>query len=132
MKHDLLFEIGAEELPASYVPPALEQLARGIAEGLVTLRLAHGAIRTFGRPRRLALLVEGVADRQSDLDEEAMGPAVRVAFDADGKPTRALTGFCAGKGVEVSAIRRLTTPKGEYVAVTVHQAGKAAAAGPTP
>jgi glycyl-tRNA synthetase beta chain len=125
--HDLLFEIGVEELPALYVPPALEQLSRGAAEGLAALRLAHGAIRTLGTPRRLALEVRAVADRQRDLTEEAMGPAVRVAYDAEGQPTRALLGFCSGKGVGVEQVRRVATPKGEYVAVTVHVAGRPAA-----
>ena len=127
MTHDLLFEIGVEELPAGFPGPALEQLARGAAESLTALRLARGAIRTYGTPRRLALEVRAVADRQADLDEEAMGPAVRVAYDAEGKPTRALLGFCAGKGVDVGAVRRVNTPKGEYVAVTVHLEGLAAA-----
>jgi glycyl-tRNA synthetase beta chain len=56
-----------------------------------------------------------------------MGPAAKVAFDAAGQPTRALLGFCAGKGVDPSAVRRVETPKGEYVVVTVHHAGRPAA-----
>ena len=123
---ELLFEIGVEELPASYVPPALEQLASGVRAGLESLRLGHGGVITYGTPRRLTVLVHRVEQRQSDLDEEAMGPAARVAFDAEGRPTRALLGFCAGKGVEASAVRRVETAKGEYVAVTVHHAGKPA------
>ncbi|MFM8560157.1 MAG: glycine--tRNA ligase subunit beta, partial [bacterium] len=97
MSRDLLFEIGVEELPAGYVPPALEQLERGVPH----------------------VVVRDVAERQTDFDEEAMGPAAKVAFDAEGRPTRALLGFCAGKGVDASAVRRVDTPKGEYVAVTV-------------
>ncbi len=126
MTRDLLFEIGVEELPAGYVRPALEQLERGVREGLLALRLGAGGIVTHGTPRRLTVLVHRVADSQTDFDEEAMGPAARVAFDAEGRPTRALLGFCAGKGVEASAVRRVETPKGEYVAVTVHHAGRAA------
>jgi glycyl-tRNA synthetase beta chain len=123
---DLLFEIGVEELPSSYVPPALEQLEREVRAGLAELRLAHGAACTRGTPRRLALEVEGLATRQTDHEEEATGPAVRVAYDAEGKPTRALLGFCQGKGVDPSAVRRVATPKGEYVAVTVKSTGRAA------
>lgn len=126
MSRDLLFEIGVEELPAGYVPPALEQLERGVREGLATLRLTAGATTTWGTPRRLTVLVRDVAERQTDFDEEAMGPAAKVAFDGEGRPTKALIGFCAGKGVDVSAVRRVETPKGEYVAVTVHHAGRAA------
>jgi glycyl-tRNA synthetase beta chain len=126
VSRDLLFEIGVEELPASYVLPALEQLERGVRDGLGTLRLASGEIATYATPRRLAIVVIGVDERQTDFEEEALGPAVKVAFDADGKPTKALLGFCAGKGADVGAARRVATPKGEYVAVTVKHVGRAA------
>src|SRR5262245_53870571 len=123
---ELLFEIGVEELPAGYVPPALEQLESEVRAGLKDLRLEFGGVVTHGTPRRLSVLVHRLGERQADLDEEAMGPATRVAFDAEGHPTRALLGFCAGKGVEPSAVRKVATPKGEYVAVTVHHKGKLA------
>ncbi len=126
MSRDLLFEIGVEELPAGYVPPALEQLERGVREGLEALRLGFGGIVTSGTPRRLTVVVHRVDERQADFAEEAMGPAAKVAFDAEGRPTRALLGFCAGKGVDASAVRRVDTPKGEYVAVTVQHTGKGA------
>ena len=126
MSRDLLFEIGVEELPAGYVPPALEQLERAVRDGLEALRLGCGGVVSHGTPRRLTVVVHRVDDRQSDFDEEAMGPATKVAFDPEGRPTRALLGFCAGKGVDASAVRRVETPKGEYVAVTVHHVGKGA------
>ena len=126
MSRDLLFEIGVEELPAGYIPPALEQLERGARAGLAELRLAHGAVRTYATPRRLALHVAAVEEKQPDLDEEITGPAVKAAYDAEGNPTRALLGFCQGKGIELTAIRRVQTPKGEYVAATVHRAGQKA------
>ncbi len=124
MSRDLLFEIGVEELPAGYILPALEQLEAGAAAGLDELRLAHGPVRTSATPRRLALRVEAVVERQPDRDEVVQGPAARVAWDADGKPTKALLGFCSGRGVDVADVRRVETPKGEYVEATVHQAGK--------
>lgn len=123
---DLLFEIGVEELPAGYVRPALEQLERGVRAGLEDLRLEFGEVTGYATPRRLAVLVTGVAARQRDHEEEAMGPAAKVAFDAEGRPTKALLGFCTGRGVDVSAVRRVGTPKGEYVAVTVKHEGKPA------
>ncbi|MGH7730611.1 MAG: glycine--tRNA ligase subunit beta, partial [Candidatus Eiseniibacteriota bacterium] len=123
---DLLFEIGVEELPGGYVPPALEQLERAARDGLAGLRLAFGDLCTYGTPRRLALFVKDLAERQADFDEEAMGPAVKVAFGPDGEPTRALLGFCQGKGVYPARVRRVETAKGEYVAVTVHHAGRPA------
>ncbi|HKQ56265.1 MAG TPA: glycine--tRNA ligase subunit beta [Candidatus Eisenbacteria bacterium] len=126
MTRDLLFEIGAEELPGGYVAPALEQLERAARDGLAGLRLPFGDLCSYGTPRRLTLFVKDLAERQADFDEEAMGPAVKVAFAADGTPTRALLGFCQGKGVDPSQVRRVETPKGEYVAVTVHQVGKPA------
>jgi glycyl-tRNA synthetase beta chain len=123
---DLLFEIGVEELPGGYVPPALEQLERVAREGLAGLRLGFAELSTYGTPRRLALFVRDLAERQTDFDEEAMGPAVKVAFDAGGQPTRALLGFCSGKGVDPSQVRRVESAKGQYVVVTVHHAGKPA------
>jgi glycyl-tRNA synthetase beta chain len=125
---DLLFEIGVEELPSSYVPPALEQLERGARAGLQALRLTHGDVTTWGTPRRLTLVVRELAPRQADHREEIQGPAVRAAYDAEGQPTRALLGFCQGKGVDPSAVRRVQTPKGEYVAVTIDHQGRPAAA----
>lgn len=127
MTRDLLFEIGVEELPAGYVPPALEQLERGVRAGLQELRLGFDDVVTYGTPRRLAVFVADVSERQRDHEEEAMGPAAKVAFDAEGRPTKALLGFCAGKGVDASAVRRVETAKGEYVAVTVKHVGKPAA-----
>ena len=127
MTHDLLFEIGVEELPPSYILPALEQLETQAREGLRGLRLELAEAGTYATPRRLTLIVRGLVDRQSDHLEEAMGPSVKVAYGPDGAPTRALLGFCQGRGVEPSAVRRVSTPKGEYVAVSVHHAGKPAA-----
>lgn len=127
MSRDLLFEIGVEEVPSTYIPPALAQLERGAGAMLDDLRLEHGPITVWGTPRRLVLRASAVAERQPDVDEEAMGPSVKAAFDAEGKPTKALLGFCQGRGVELSAVRRVETPKGEYVAVTVHKVGRPAA-----
>ncbi len=127
MTRDLLFEIGIEELPSTYILPALEQLERALRGGLQEARLAFDDVAVYGTPRRLAVLVTDIAERQLDHEEEAMGPAAKVAFDAEGKPTKALAGFCAGKGVDVATVRRVDTPKGEYVAVTVKHVGKPAA-----
>lgn len=132
MARDLLFEIGVEELPTSYIEPALAQLEREADAALKERRLGFEGLTMYGTPRRLSLYVRGVVDRQTNFDEEATGPATKAAYDAEGKPTRALLGFCQGKGVDVAAVRRVTTPKGEYVAVTVHHTGKPAAEVLTP
>lgn len=126
MSRELLFEIGCEEIPPSYIAPALEQLAQGAREGLAQLRLTFDAVETLGTPRRLALAVHGLAARQPDRDEEVLGPSAKAAFGADGAPTRALLGFCQGRGVDPADVRRVASPKGEYVAVTVHHAGRPA------
>ncbi len=127
MTRDLLFEIGVEELPSTYIEPALEQLERAVRSGLQEARLGFDDVVTYGTPRRLAVFVADVVERQRDHEEEVMGPAARAAFDPSGQPTKALIGFCAGKGVDVSAVRRVETPKGVYVAVTVKHVGRAAA-----
>ncbi|HEY3665354.1 MAG TPA: glycine--tRNA ligase subunit beta [Polyangiaceae bacterium] len=116
MSEDLLLEIGVEELPASFVAQAVEALPGLVEARLHELRLTHGAVRALGTPRRLALIVEGVASAQPDLDEEVLGPPARVAFDADGKPTKAAQSFAAKIGVSSAALFRKATDKGEYVA----------------
>jgi glycyl-tRNA synthetase beta chain len=128
MSEDLLLEIGVEELPASFVVQAVEALPGLLEARLRELRLSHGAIRALGTPRRLALIAEGVATAQPDLDEEVLGPPARVAFDADGKPTKAAQSFAAKIGVSLDALFRKATDKGEYVAGRRVETGAAAAA----
>ena len=124
---DLLFEIGTEELPSGEVETALAALAKHIATECEKARLSHGEIERYATPRRLALIVRNIAARATDMEELALGPAARVAFDADGNPTRAAIGFAKGKGLGVEALQRVETPKGEYVGVTIRDEGGAAA-----
>lgn len=123
---DFLFELGVEELPTSYIDPALGQLERELREALGEMRLPFGDCVPFATPRRLAVLFTDVVTKQADYEEEARGPAVAAAYDAQGRPTKALEGFCRGRGVGVSDVRRVTTDKGEYVTVTLKRAGKTA------
>jgi glycyl-tRNA synthetase beta chain len=123
---DLLFEIGAEEIPAGFVPPALEQLQRDLAKALDDARLAHGEVKALGTPRRLAVTARGVAARQADATTEAFGPSVAQAFDAEGKPTPAALGFARSQGVDVAALARAQTPKGERVLVRKVEKGRKA------
>src|SRR5512138_1738284 len=123
---DLLFEIGAEEIPAGFVPPALDQLARDLAKALDDARLAHGEVKAVGTPRRLAVWARGVAAKQPDARTEALGPPVAQAFDGEGKPTQAALGFARSQGVEVSALGRTPTPKGERVSVAKVEKGRRA------
>lgn len=121
---DLLFETGVEEIPAPAVLPALEQLQRLVADGLSGARLAHGEIRTFGTPRRLTVLVEGVQLRQEDLEQEVKGPPAAAAFDGEGNPTKAAQGFAQGKGLSVDDLQVRETDKGAYVFATVNEVGR--------
>jgi len=113
--HELLLEIGTEELPAQFVPPALAELKDRAIHLLKDARLRHGTVKTVGTPRRLALLVQDVAEQQASVSTEVMGPAKAVGFDAQGQPTKAAIGFAGSQGVPVTALVAKTTPKGEYL-----------------
>jgi glycyl-tRNA synthetase beta chain len=122
----LLLEIGTEELPASYVAGALDALPVIVGKLLEQSRLSFGAMSALGTPRRIALIVEAVAERQTDLAAEVLGPPASVAFDADGTPSRAGAGFARKNGKEPSDLRRVDTPKGAYAAVFVEEHGRPA------
>ncbi len=126
---DLLLEIGVEELPARFCVPALVQLADHARARLREARLTHGGVETLGTPRRLALLVRGLALAQEPRETVSRGPATRVAFDAEGRPTRAAEGFARGQGIAVSELSRETAENGqEYVVARRHEAGQEAMA----
>ncbi len=124
MASQLLLEIGTEELPASFIEPALAHLVERIGGLLDELQIAHAPLEVGGTPRRLALWSREVADRQEDLEEVRTGPAVKAAFDAEGRPTKAAEGFARGAGVSVEDLFRVETPKGEYLAARVIRAGR--------
>jgi glycyl-tRNA synthetase beta chain len=108
----LLLEIGAEELPSSFVDGALAALPKLVTDKLAALRLSHGEIQALGTPRRLAILISGLSDRQSDLDEEVLGPPEAAAFK-DGKPTKAAEAFATKLGVPLD---QLTVIDGDTMA----------------
>jgi glycyl-tRNA synthetase beta chain len=123
---ELLFEIGTEEIPAGFLAQALHDLPRLMAARLDGARLAHGATQAVGTPRRLTVFVKDLAARQEDLAEDLTGPPTKAAFDKDGKPTKAAEAFAKKAGVEVAAIRRVQTDKGEYCAARREVAGRPA------
>lgn len=127
MSQDLLFEIGTEELPAVALRPALDEMKQLFADKAAALRLTHGGISTYGTPRRLAILARDVAEAQRALREEILGPPSRVAFDAAGKPTKVAEKWAASQGVDVSALGRKDTPRGEYTFITRDEEGRPAA-----
>ena len=121
MSKDLLLEIGTEEVPAHAMPGILDELAENAAKTFSALRLAYQDISTVGTPRRMALLVAGLSERQPDVESERRGPSIQAAFDADGKPTKAAQGFARGQKVDPSAL----VQKDGYVYAMVHEAGAA-------
>ncbi len=123
---DLLFEIGAEEMPANVVLPALDQMAQMMGEGLDGLRLSHGEIATYATPRRLAVLVSDTAHRQPDREVEYKGPPAERAFTDDGDPTDAAFGFAKARGVDVKDLAVKETDNGVFVSVTVKEEGRPA------
>jgi len=124
MKKELFLEIGTEEIPAAFLPKAMADLEALIGKELEAARVTHGEIRTLATPRRIALLVRDVDERQPDADITSLGPARKVAYDAEGKPTRAAEGFARGQGVEVGELTLAITEKGEYVSVTKRIIGR--------
>src|ERR1043165_3236419 len=123
---ELLLEIGVEELPYQFIAPALAALKDSAEQLLKDQRIAFRSVRTLGTPRRLTLVVEGLATQQTSMMKEAMGPSKSVAFDPAGQPTRAATGFAAGQGVPVQDLEIRRTPKGEYLFAVKQEQGQPA------
>lgn len=119
MSKDLLLEIGTEEVPAHVMPHLLDDLKRLASNMLAERRLAYENLRTIGTPRRTALLVTGLAERQEDVSTETRGPSVAIAFDAEGNPTKAGAGFARGQGIDPSALIQ----RDGYVYASVHEKG---------
>ncbi|HEY6445553.1 MAG TPA: glycine--tRNA ligase subunit beta [Acidobacteriaceae bacterium] len=126
---NLLFEAGMEEIPARMIGPAELELRERVVELLRRERLLaqEHEIHSYSTPRRLAVQVNGVLARQPDATQEMTGPSWAVAFK-DGQPTAAAQAFARKAGVDVSALKKLATPKGEYVSATATHRGRDAAA----
>ncbi|MBR3747533.1 MAG: glycine--tRNA ligase subunit beta, partial [Selenomonadaceae bacterium] len=119
----LLLEIGTEEIPAHAMPAILEQLKTLATKSLKEARIEFGDVQTLGTPRRLALLVENVASRQADVEDEKRGASAKIAFDADGKPTKAAIGFAKKNNV---APEDLIVRDG-YIYAVIREQGKSSA-----
>ena len=123
---DFLLEIGTEEIPARMIDSAREELTRRTQDLLTRERLAESpAIESFSTPRRIAVLARNVAAQQPDVQEQLTGPSLKVAFK-DGAPTAAAEAFARKAGVPVSALEKISNPKGEYLAATVQKKGRSA------
>jgi glycyl-tRNA synthetase beta chain len=125
ISRDFLLEIGVEEMPARFLDPALTELKELAAAALKEHRLNFKSLNTCGSPRRIALLVEGMATCQEPLEMEVKGPAVKVAYK-DGVPTRAAEGFAAGQGVKVSDLVKKPVGHVDYVYAVRREAGRPA------
>ncbi len=123
---DFLFEIGIEEIPARMIDSARDELAKRVGELLQRERLGQSpAIQAYSTPRRLAVLASGVASSQPDISEQVTGPSLKAAYK-DGVPTTAAESFAKKVNVPVTALEKITTPKGEYLAATVQKKGRLA------
>lgn len=126
--HTLAFEIGTEEIPAFDLHKATEQLATLVPESLDAVRIPHGEVEIFTTPRRLIAIVSDVADETEALEEVFRGPSAKIAFDADGNPTKAAIGFARGKGLGVEALERREENGVDYVFATRSVSARSVAA----
>lgn len=123
---DFLLEIGCEEIPSRMLDGARQELEKRVSDLLKAERLANGGeVQAYSTPRRLAVVCRNLLGAQPDVEEQLLGPAVKVAFK-EGKPTPAAEAFAKKAGVSVDALGRVTNPKGEYLTVTVTKKGRSA------
>lgn len=118
MSAELFLEIGTEEIPAGFIPRALEDMQRLLCKELEQSRIPHGHVQTFATPRRLCIVVNEVAARQQRQQLEMTGPPARIAFDANGQPTKAAEGFAKTNGVDLTELQTIETPKGAYLYIS--------------
>ena len=111
----ILFELGCEELPPKSLKPLRDALQASVIEQLNEAEITFDSIKSFAAPRRLAIQIQGISDKQPDRTEQKRGPAIKAAFDAEGNPTRAAMGFAKGLGIEASELMTINTDKGDYV-----------------
>lgn len=123
-KRDFLLEIGTEEIPARFMPWALEESRRLFAESLAEAHIDHEGITTLGTPRRLAIQVKGLASKQEDRVEQYRGPLWTQAFDAAGNPTKAALGFARSKNVPIDELKSTIVNGQEYVLAEVRHEGR--------
>ena len=123
MNNYLLFEVGVEELPSRFVSSTLDQIKGNLTKLFNENRIKFDDIKAYGTPRRLAFIVEGISDKQTDLEEEVKGPSKKIAIDADGNFTKPALGFMKSKGLKEEDVIFKTVGKDEYIFGTIRQAG---------
>jgi len=122
-RRDLLIELGTEELPPKALKKLIHAFETGIKQGLEKAELSFSAIRCYAAPRRMAVIVDGLAIRQQDRLVERRGPAISAAFDDDGNPTKALQGFARSCAATVDDLEKLETDKGTWLVFKQQQKG---------
>ncbi len=123
MNNYLLYEIGVEEMPARFVESTLVQLKENLEVAFEEKRISYNEIETYATPRRLCLIVKGLAAKQSDLEEEVKGPSKKIAVAEDGSFTKAAQGFMRGKGLEEKDIYFKEIDSTEYLFATIKEEG---------
>jgi glycyl-tRNA synthetase beta chain len=123
---DFLFEIRTEEIPAPTLLPARLELGKRLSEALADESLAPAAVESYGTPRRLAVILRGLPERQADRPSEVLGPPESAAYDAEGRPTRAAEGFARAQKVEVGDLVVVDSPRGRTVAARKTVPGRSA------
>jgi len=112
---NFLLELGTEEIPAGYIPPAIEAVKKVFVENLGGNRINFDSIEVYATPRRTAVLISNLAASQREEEVELKGPSVKAAYDTAGKPTRALEGFIKGNGISADDVFTRESDKGSYV-----------------
>lgn len=124
-KDDLLIEIGTEELPPKALNKLSNAFTQGVVDGLKKAGFEINAVESFAAPRRLAVLIKSISASQPDREVERKGPNLKAAFDAEGKPTKAVMGFAKSCGVEVSDLQQQDTDKGAWLVFKATEKGQA-------
>lgn len=123
MSNYLLYEIGIEEMPSRFVESTLDQLKENLTKLLGEKRVSFGKINTFATPRRLVLVVDDIALKQTDFEEEVKGPSKKISLDADGNFSKAALGFMRGKGLSEADVYFKNIGDDEYLFATIKEVG---------
>lgn len=122
-KASFLLEIGTEDLPARFIPPAVQQLKENAERILTESHIKFSGIKTYGTPRRLTVITDGIYQMQEDRTKEVFGPSKKVAFDENGNPTKAAIGFARSQGIGVETLVVRSKDKGEYIVAVIEEKG---------
>ena len=124
MIKNVVLEIGTEEIPSRFIPDALENLKKNAEEALKINRINFKDAKTYATPRRLVLIITNLSDTQSEQIEEFKGPPLKAAYDENGEPTRAATGFAKGKGISVDELTEVEVNGVKYLAAKIVKESK--------